>query len=347
MESFVTRAWYAAAWAEEIATRPLARMILGEPVLLFRPEPGKVTAMLDRCPHRLAPLSFGSLEDGQWRCAYHGLKFNIDGVCTHVPGQQVIPGNARVRVFPTLERYDLIWIWMGEPDRADPALLPRLAKYGNPEWGVEHGYQHHPANYRIIIENLLDPAHVTFLHRQTIANPLAAEHPVTVKKGDDHIVAFRWLENSKPSPMDRAVRDWGDAAVDRGQFFYFYPPCTSRVDISTLPAGTEHSDAAMDAHPRTLSYKFLTPETERTTHFFWLHTRNHKLGDAAFAQKLHAGLEHTYQEDREICGAIQIEQERTGRRQYTAIAIDAAPKLAMATLSRMIEAEDKIAPQEI
>src|SRR5258707_5901357 len=164
------------------------------------------------------------------RWGYHGLEFDGSGRCVHVPGQDTIPPTARVRSFPVAERYGLVWIWMGEASLADTASLPVIENYAAPGWElIDGGYQHHPSNYLNIVENLMDPAHTTFVHRQTIGNPLASDVPVKTERSDDHIVAYKWLLDTQPSGLDRKVMDFQGQTVDRGQFFYYHIPSMSRV----------------------------------------------------------------------------------------------------------------------
>lgn len=342
---YVTNHWYAAAWISEIGERPFARQLLGEQVVMFRDGDGKVRALINRCPHRLAPLSMGECVNGHLRCGYHGLEFDGDGRCVNIPGQSMIPPTAKARAFPAVERYGLVWLWMGDKAKADEALLPLVRKYGAPGWGVlDQGYQRHAANFRIEIENLMDPAHTTFLHKQTIGNPAAKDEPVQVKRveehGEDGIVAYRWLENTPPSPFDRQGMVFEEGQkVDRAQFFCFFLPSISMVEIVSMPSGLERTEENLDRGMRTFSYKFLTPESEGATHFFWLHVRNYRVGDTEWEKTLRANLDKTYTEDNEMASAIQIEQARTGVRQMTAIAIDRAPVMAIRELERMIAAE--------
>jgi phenylpropionate dioxygenase-like ring-hydroxylating dioxygenase large terminal subunit len=338
---FARNHWYAAAWSGEIGDKPLGRRLLGEPVVLFRQADKSVAALFDRCPHRLVPLSMGVCVEGRIRCAYHGMEYDGTGRCVHIPAQTLIPPKAQCRNFPVIERYGLIWVWMGDPALASPASMPKVEKCGEPGWDViDGGYQYHPSNVLNIIENLMDPSHTTFLHPNTIGNPLATDKPVTTEKTDQYIVAYRWLENTQPSPNDRRRVDFGDGKVDRGQFFYFYLPSMSRVEIIVLPTGTERTEENMCRGLRTYSYKFLTPESESATHFFWLHVRNYLVGDEEAAVKLRAALEQTFKEDLEIEVAMQRSQDETGIRQLIALDLDRAPVMAVRMLQRMIEAEN-------
>ena len=340
MSAFARNHWYAGAWSSEIGERPLARRLLGEPVVFFRQADHTVAALLDRCPHRLVPLSLGTCKGGRIQCGYHGLQFDGSGRCVHIPAQTVIPPKARTRSFPVIERFGLVWVWMGDPALVDPARVPAVEKYGEVGWDVlSGGYQYHPSSYINIIENLMDPSHTTFLHANTIGNPLASDTSVTTEKTDQYVLAYRWLTNTDPSPHDRRRLNVGDIKVDRGQFFYFYLPSLSRVETIVLPAGTARTEEDMCKGLRTYSYKFLTPESESATHFFWLHIRNYQVGDDKAAAMLRTALEQTFNEDLQIEAAMQRSQEETGMRQVIALEIDRAPFLAVRMLEKMIETE--------
>src|SRR5690606_1963492 len=110
--TFVRNAWYVLGWSTEIGDKPMARRVLNEPVVAFRKTDGVAVALLDRCAHKLVPLSLGKVVDDTLQCGYHGMRYDCSGVCVHVPGQERIPPAARVRSFPLAERYGAVWIWM-------------------------------------------------------------------------------------------------------------------------------------------------------------------------------------------------------------------------------------------
>src|SRR5574338_468475 len=101
---FVKNAWYVAAWDHELGRDLLRRVILGEPVVLYRRADGGPVALEDRCCHRQAPLSRGKLIGDIVQCPYHGLQFAPDGRCVKVPSQERVPPSARVRAYPVVEK---------------------------------------------------------------------------------------------------------------------------------------------------------------------------------------------------------------------------------------------------
>lgn len=339
-ETFARNQWYAAAWLDEIGEAPLGRRILGEGVVLFRDSAGTINALHDLCPHRLVPLSMGTVTENGLQCGYHGMTFDGSGTCTRIPGQDTVPPRACVKSYPVEVKYAMAWIWLGDPALADPARLPHIPNYGEDGWElIDGGYQHHPSNYLNIVENLMDPSHTTFVHKQTIGNPAAADEPVAMERTDEHIVAYKWIKGKPPSQMDKAIKDFGDAMVDRGIFFYMFLPSVSRVDVITMPAGLEPTEDNYNSGLRNNAYKFLTPETEGSTHFFWMHLRNYHVGDTEWSTKMRGIFEKTFLEDRDIEMAMQRSQDALGTRQFVALEIDRAPMVAVRMIQRMVKDE--------
>jgi phenylpropionate dioxygenase-like ring-hydroxylating dioxygenase large terminal subunit len=159
--------WYVAAIATEVAADGLFhRRILDISVLMYRKADGVAVAMHDRCPHRFAPLHLGKRVGDEVQCPYHALRFDANGQCTHSPhGDGTVPARACVRVFPLVERYGFLWIWMGEADAADPSTIPAYTRLeSEPVNAVAHGYMHMPANYQLIVDNVMDLSHVDHVH---------------------------------------------------------------------------------------------------------------------------------------------------------------------------------------
>src|SRR6185503_11457274 len=131
---FVRNAWYIGAAREELGSEPLGRLMLEDPIVIYRKADGAPVAMEDRCCHRRAPLSKGKVEGDQLRCGYHGFLHDSEGKCVWVPGTDRIPSGARVKGYPTVETHKWIWIWMGDPAKADPALVPDFRHTDMPGW---------------------------------------------------------------------------------------------------------------------------------------------------------------------------------------------------------------------
>lgn len=161
--------WYVAAFSHEVtADALLARTLCDLPLVLYRDANGEPIILFDRCPHRALPLSKGKLlEDGQIRCNYHGIQFRGDGSCGLIPSQSNIPSTMRVRSFPVIERWKWIWFWPGDPEKADPDLIPdhKLLRLEDPAFESTPAFViHWKANYLLPLENGPDQTHVGYLH---------------------------------------------------------------------------------------------------------------------------------------------------------------------------------------
>ena len=132
---FVRNAWYVAAWDHEIGRSMLRRVILDYPVVLYRTVEGKAVALEDRCCHRQAQLSMGKLVGNIVHCPYHGLQFDPSGTCVKIPSQDRIPPSAKVKSYPIVEKNHWIWIWTGDPAKADPGLIEDFHWMDDPKWG--------------------------------------------------------------------------------------------------------------------------------------------------------------------------------------------------------------------
>ena len=166
---FPLNAWYPAAWSHEIQRELSARTICGKDVVLYRRTDGDPVALEDACWHRLLPLSLGRLVGDQVMCGYHGLVFNSAGRCSFMPAQKTINPSACVRAYPVVERHRLVWIWPGDPAAADPAVLPDFHWNDGAEWKGEGGtFYSLECDYRLVIDNLMDLTHETYVHSDSI-----------------------------------------------------------------------------------------------------------------------------------------------------------------------------------
>jgi len=156
-----------AGWSTEFETGKLHARTINQPLVFMRKEDGTLIGMTDRCPHRWAPLSMGRIESGTLRCMYHGVRFGADGRCVEVPGQEKIPSALKVRTFAVIERHKWAWIWMGEANKADPALIPDVSLLDREGMHMSYGQLDYEANYNLINDNLLDLSHIGFVHAKT------------------------------------------------------------------------------------------------------------------------------------------------------------------------------------
>jgi phenylpropionate dioxygenase-like ring-hydroxylating dioxygenase large terminal subunit len=302
---FIRNHWYVAATSAEVtADKPFARTLLNEPVVLFRRRDGSVAMLEDRCPHRKAPLSLGEVIGDEIQCGYHGVRLDGNGICTAIPSQRdaPIPRNFCARSFPLVEQHALIFAWMGDPAKADPALLPNWMTETNtkPGWVAVHGYHHVKGNYQLIADNLLDLTHVTYTHKTTLAGPGVNEAPMEVWVEGDVVRTQRVIRDVDPAPIHRAIKGL-NGKIDRWQLSEFRPPCSILVTLAAEIAGTMERFET----PTHLVIDSVTPETETTSHYFWSVSRCFETANEALSKKF---LEITYTAFDEDAAIIEAQQ---------------------------------------
>jgi phenylpropionate dioxygenase-like ring-hydroxylating dioxygenase large terminal subunit len=236
----VAEGWHPIASAGEFGRKPLARILLGRPIVLFK-SAGGPAAFLDRCPHRNMPLSAGRVRDGEIECPYHGWRFAADGRCTLTPGADQ-PAAQRAEALPIIERAGLVWTNLAR----DPAEFPALPSPIGDERFDGFWWLIRPSRARLLdtIENFLDPAHPHFLHAGIVRSG-ATRRPVavTVTIRGDHAEAT-YIENTRASGlMPRLLEGLRSASIGR-----FFPPSIGQI-VFEGPSG-----------PRLAVTVFFTPE---------------------------------------------------------------------------------------
>ena len=301
---FLRNCWYVAAMAEEVGDGLLARTILSQPLVLFRDGAGRAAALEDRCCHRQAPLHKGRLIDGNLECGYHGLTYDATGSCIRVPGQVAIPPDAKVTSFPLVERYGWLWIWMGEAAVADEAMIPDFHWVTDAAWAGAGERLHLKADYQLLVDNLLDLSHLSFLHSTTIGTKAVAEIPATVTRRDDVVKLTRWVLDSPPPPTFTKAAGLTEN-IDRWQIIEFVPPSFVRLDLGGAPAGTGAPDGDRSQGIERWNLNAITPETAQTTHYFWHECRNFRIDDAALTQLFYEQIHEAFMEDMDMIEAQQ------------------------------------------
>ncbi len=295
---FIRNAWYTVGLESDLDAGLVARTIMNEPLVMFRGANGEPAALLDRCPHRQVPLSQGCLHEGQVQCAYHGMRFDHQGRCTHIPSQVAIPQRAQARAYPLLARHGLLFAWMGDPERADPASIPDHSVTTAADHVGEMFYMHAKTDYRLGIDNFLDPSHVTFVHPNTVTSPALTKAVPEILRNGDEVRARRVMREEKSPPMlERAM---GLTHIDRVQDAIFMPVGNTRIDTRA------HAPGRPDGMSMRLSTLGLfTPETDTTCHVWAGLYRDFALDNAQLSAMVRAELKQTMVEDISICEKAQ------------------------------------------
>jgi phenylpropionate dioxygenase-like ring-hydroxylating dioxygenase large terminal subunit len=269
---YLRNAWYVAAWSDDVTEgQLLGRTILKEPVVIYRMADGKVAALADRCAHRFAPLSMGKIVGGnRIQCPYHGLEYDTSGACVLQPhGNKNIPSRARVKSYPVTEKHKAIWIWMGDKP-ADESKVPDFSVLDNvPElYSTKRDGFIIKANVELIIDNLLDLSHTSYLHDGILGNVETVESDIGVEQDGDDVVVSRYARNAQVPGMNKLM--WPDVPdkVDKFTEMRWMAPSTLRLISGVcLPGSTKDQGSGYHA------IHLLTPETDRSTHYFFTAVR--------------------------------------------------------------------------
>jgi phenylpropionate dioxygenase-like ring-hydroxylating dioxygenase large terminal subunit len=335
-------AWYIAAWADEIGRgQLLARRICNEPIVLFREGTGRAGALADRCCHRAAPLSMGSVVEEGIQCGYHGLVIDGSGRCVRIPGQKQIPSDARVRSYPVVEKDQMVWVWMGDPAKADAAKIADYPYHNDPgRWPNKHDVYPIKANYMLMVDNLMDLTHLGYLHAKTVGGNPAAHVAAEMKttRTPTGVKFTRWLRNSVPPPTYVKAAGF-KGRVDRWQEFEFVAPSSVLQWTGAADAGTGAYEGKRDGGFQFRLFHGLTPETETSCFYFWSVANGYRQNEPEATEQLYQEIAPTFVEDRVMVEAQQARLGEFGEEGLVAIASDATRMQMRRMVERLIAGE--------
>ncbi|BAK66528.1 putative iron-sulfur protein [Sphingobium sp. SYK-6] len=351
MGVYLKNVWYAAAFADEISDKPLARTLLDQEIMLFRKGDGTAAMLADRCPHRFAPLSGGKVIGDEIQCPYHGLRFNAQGECTHNP--HVKGGGAlkaaNITAWPVMEKYGILWFWPGNPDLAEPSALPRVEFLERPDaFSVVKGLLHVKGNYELVVDNLLDLSHASYIHPQFGGSAYSPEQLLAattqkLERRENSIVNHRVRSGlAAPAPSQALFGYDAETPVYTKSTMTWYPP--SMLDFD---AGSWAMDEAEEDGAHIPQLHFITPETEFTSHYFFVNGRNQRRDDPQVDAALLEMFDVAFHRQDEPM--IEAVQRRMGgvsdinELNPILLQTDAAPVSARRMLASLIRAEKEIA----
>ncbi len=339
---FPKNTWYVACTPDEIEKKPLGRQICGERMVFYRGANGKVSALEDFCPHRGAAMSLGYVHGDNLVCGYHGLALDCDGKVASMPMQRVA-GFPRARVFPAVERHGFIWVWPGDAALADDTQIPFLEWFNNPDWAYGGGLYHINADYRLMIDNLMDLTHEAYVHTTSIGQDEIDETPVQTSVDGDTVETSRFMEGVTAPPFWQAALRYNglpaEQPVDRWQISRFTPPSHVLIDVGVALAGKGGRDADPKYRVRATVVDFITPETESSHWYFWGMARNFQSHDHVLTQTIRKGQGKIFSEDLAVLEAQQKNLEVYPDRRLLMLNIDTGGVQSRRVLDRLIKAE--------
>ena len=160
--------WWPVEIASAVTHQPLPMTAVGQKFVLWRDGEGKVHCLNDMCVHRGGSFGVGWLSEDKNSvvCPYHGWEFGGDGACTKIPAhpQRGIPKKARVDSYPVVERYGLVWAFLGDLPEDERPPLPEIPELEDPRFKKVYGEFWWDVNYERALENGMDPSHAAYVH---------------------------------------------------------------------------------------------------------------------------------------------------------------------------------------
>ena len=288
--------WYVAGLAEEFGHTLKAKTLLERSVVFFRRTDGMLIALQNRCAHRSFPLSESKLIGDEIQCGYHGIRYNSEEEIVDVPCQTSCP-SVRLRKYPVVERGPLVWIWMGDPDKAEITDIPETECLTSPNWVSTWGQKTLEGNYLLMHENLADLSHLPFLHANTFgASGDWASVPVEVERERNFVHYWRstedWNMTSSLYPPTLAC-DGRKILGKLGATFVSPAMCRGWTRVEILDA----SNGEQRLLENEINH-YLTPENHDSAHYYWSFARNTDIDNVQYTERFKHVVDAAFDEDR-------------------------------------------------
>ena len=332
--------WYVAGFSWELKDRPVARTLLNRNVVMFRTGEGVAAALEDRCCHKSLPLSCGTVENRGVRCGYHGLLFAPDGACLEVPGQERIPGKAKVKSYVLSEKDSILWIWMPREEGGQPTHeAPDYWVHRDPRYTFKGDVFHYDAPYQLIHDNLLDLSHLGYVHLKTIGGNAAVHMNagLKVEADGDQVRVLRYMPESAPPPT--YLDAWPfKGKIDRWQEVEFN---VSHLNIWTggADAGTEDMRDPQRGGFHMRGFHAITPETDTTAHYMWTMASNNHPERPDVSGVVFDQTALTFEEDKVVIEAQYRNMLRHPGAPQVDIHVDVGPNRARRVIERLTRAQ--------
>ena len=234
------------------------------------------------------------------------MQFDPTGKCVRVPSQERVPPSARVRSYPVVERNHWVWVWPGDPAKADPALIEDFHWLDDPAWRFGGNYLKVEADYLLLVENLLDTTHLPFLHPTTLGTDAFARSEFEVTRHGDRLQVARWLMDQPPAPFHKQMGGFPDGMhVDRWQITHYGPPSFVKLDVGSAPAGAGARQGDRSQGMNMWNLNAITPETDCSAHYFYAQAYNFKLDQRWISDLVRAQVTRAFLEDMAMLKAQQ------------------------------------------
>ncbi|MDH3509679.1 MAG: aromatic ring-hydroxylating dioxygenase subunit alpha [Gammaproteobacteria bacterium] len=208
--------WYAAELSDNVTEEPVGVRMLGQDFVLFRDTAGRAHCLSNVCPHRGAALADGKVQGDCVECPYHGWQFDSAGHCMAIPSlgaDAKIPNRARVDAYPTVERYGIIFAFLGDLPEAERPPIMKVNEWGQDGWRPTTIVFDWDFDYKRSLENALDPSHNEFVHTTHIDKKEGDPFQVPPLELIDHEWGTGFhIEMPAPPMFEEKMREVADRA---------------------------------------------------------------------------------------------------------------------------------------
>ena len=323
-------AWFIACESASLGARPFPLTVQSTPLVLFRDENGTASALVDRCPHRNAPLSAGRVRKGTLECAYHGWRFDGQGTCRAVPGLcsddvSLKARNAEMRACRELDGYVYVASSPGVPS-TDPFRFPHLK---DPSFTSVRKDFVVKASLHTALENVLDVPHTAFLHGGLFRTEEKKNTIDVVVRKHGTFVEAEYLGEPRPEGLaGRLLAPQGGVVV---HFDRFLLPSVAQVEYRLGEKSTLFSTSAM------------TPISAYETHIWACVTYRLPVPHAVVRPFVEPIVRKIFEQDRALLERITETVRLFGGERYTSTEIDV---LGAQILRLLTQASKGEAPRE-
>ncbi len=274
----IKNCWYVLDWSKDVKTHLKNRMVINQDLVYFRTQKGEVCVLQNRCAHRCFPLHRSKLKENDTiECGYHGLTYNTEGKCVIIPSAlNLNPSFISIDKYPAVERPPMVWVWPGDPEKADPSLIPSYDWVNQDNWGYGTGFYNVKGNYLAIHENLLDLTHFQYLHGAVLGTQKHVEAKVEVTVKDNKVITYRINEGEPVPELHKEATGLKDIPITRHSTASFVTPGFHDGD-SLFEDKQGSNNGRVEYRPHILH--FITPETQYTSLYWWIFARDFSAPD--------------------------------------------------------------------
>jgi phenylpropionate dioxygenase-like ring-hydroxylating dioxygenase large terminal subunit len=258
----------------------------------------------------------------------------------------VLNPSATVPSYPVVERHRFIWVWVGDPLKADRDAIPDMHQMLDPAWAGDGETINLECNYQLVLDNLMDLTHEEFLHTSSIGGDNISSSDFVVTHDDGGVTLTRWMIDVPPVPFMKAQMrsqyPGFEGNVDRWQIIHYQFPSTICIDVGVAKTGTGAPEGDRSQGINGYVMNTITPTTPGTANYHWAWMRNYALDSQLLTTQIRDGIRNVFTEDTGMLQAQQKAIEANPDYEFYNLNIDAGGMWIRRFIERALEAEGRL-----